>query len=119
MIDGIWWLVILFAVIAILWFIAKSRRVKTSKKSGNQSKKTISNDALHKTSALLKQYFPDYNVARKVNHLLISKQGRKVAMITIDKKIAASQRRLGDVPVINYHRVPSRAQLTANLQEAE
>ena len=42
-----------------------------------------------------------------------------VAMITIDKKIAASQRRLGDVPVINYHRVPSRAQLTASLQEAE
>ena len=65
------------------------------------------------------QYFPDYNVARKVNHLLISKQGRKVAMITIDKKIAASQRRLGDVPVINYHRVPSRAQLTASLQETE
>jgi len=51
--------------------------------------------------------------------LLVSKQNKKIAMITIDKKIAEGQRRLGDVPVINYHRIPSRAQLTANLQDAE
>jgi len=120
MIDGIWWLVILFAVITILWFVAKSRGIKAGEKhNGIKPKKRTSNDALHKTSAVLKRYFPDYNVARKVNHLLISKQGKKVAMITIDEKIAASQRRLGEVPVINYHRVPSRAQLTANLQDAE
>lgn len=120
MIDGIWWLVILFAVITILWFVAKSRGAKTGEKhNGIKPKKTTSNDALHKTSALLKQYFPDYRVTRKANHLLVSKDGQKVAMITIDKKIAASQRRLGEVPVINYHRVPSRAQLTANLQESE
>lgn len=37
----------------------------------------------------------------------------------MDKKIASGQRLLGNVPVINYHRVPNRAQLAANLQQAE
>uniref|UniRef100_UPI003568AB34 hypothetical protein n=1 Tax=Psychrobacter sp. TaxID=56811 RepID=UPI003568AB34 len=83
------------------------------------SKNATPNDALQKTSAILKQHFSDYRVTRKVNHLLISKQDKKIAMITIDKKIAEGQRRLGDVPVINYHRIPSRAQLTVNLQDAE
>ena len=120
MIDGIWWLVILFVVIAVLWLLAKSRGVKAGETSHNgQSKqtKTAANDGLQKTSALLKQYFPDYRVTRKPNHLLLSQQDKKVAMITTDKKLAIGQRRLGNVPVINYHRVPSRAQLTANLQD--
>jgi len=60
-----------------------------------------------------------FTSAIKANHLLVSKQDKKIAMITIDKKIVEGQRRLGDVPVINYHRIPSRAQLTANLQDAE
>ncbi len=126
MIDGIWWLVILFAVIAALWLLAKSRGAKPgeteSQKSGyKQSKKekTPANDGLQKAASLLKQHFPDYRVTRKANHLLVSKQDKKIAMITIDKKLAIGQRRLGDVPVINYHRVPSRAQLSANLQDAE
>ncbi|MCG3879844.1 hypothetical protein [Psychrobacter sp. Ps6] len=120
MIDGIWWLVILFAIIVALWLVAKSRGAKAGEKHGSaKSKNTIPNDALQKTSALLKQYFPGYRVTRKAKHLLISQQGKKVAMITIDKKITEGQRRLGEVPVINYHRVPSRAQLIANLQDAE
>ena len=120
MIDGIWWLVILFAVIAVLWFVAKSRGAKAGEKhSGIKSKNSTPNDALQKTLTILKQHFSDYRVTRKANHLLVSKQDKKIAMITIDKKIAEGQRRLGDVPVINYHRIPSRAQLTANLQDAE
>ena len=75
-------------------------------------------DALQKTAILLKQCFPEYQVARKKQHLLISKQGIKVAMITVDKKIAVGQRRLGDIPVINYHRAPSRAELLATLKQA-
>ncbi len=122
MIDGIWWLVILFVVIAALWLLAKSRGVKAGETTYNRplkGAKKSANDALQKTSALLKQYFPDYRVTRKTNHLLLSKQDKKIAMITIDKKIATGQRRLGNVPVFNYHRVPSREQLTANLQDAE
>lgn len=119
MIDGIWWLVILFVVIAALWILAKSRGVKTNEALRNKQSKTPLNDGLQKTSTILKQYFPDYRVTRKTNHLLLSQQDKKIAMITIDKKIAIGQRRLGEVPVINYHRVPSRAQLTANLQDIE
>ncbi|SNT69089.1 hypothetical protein [Psychrobacter sp. LV10R520-6] len=120
MIDGIWWLVILLAVVASLWLLAYLRGAKSDDKTKASSRAKISpNDGLQKTAAMLKQYFPDYRVSRKNNHLLVIKQGKKIAMITIDKKLATGQRRLGDVPIINYHRTPSRAQLSTNLQDAE
>lgn len=119
MIDGIWWLVILTAVIVGLWFFAKSRAPNNLHDTKSKDKKKLINDALQKTAEMIKQYFPDYRVTRKGSHLLVTRQNIKIAMITIDPKLAASQRRLGDIPVINYQRVPSRAQLDANLQEAE
>ncbi len=122
MIDGIWWLVILLAVVAGLWLVAHKRGAKNDSKKTHTKiigKKIPANDALQKTAVILKQYFPDYRVSRKGSHLLIIKQGKKIAVITIDKKLATGQRRLGDVPIINYHRIPSRTQLSANLQNAE
>ena len=121
MIDGTWWLVILIAVIMALWLLAKSRGTKTLDNNNNKSLASVnipSNDALNKTLKLVKQHFPDYRVSRKGNHLLLAKQGVKIAMITIDKKVAVGERHLGEVLVINYHRVPSRAQLGINLQDA-
>lgn len=122
MIDGIWWLVILLAVVAILWIVAHLRGKKESSAHNNYkstSVKSLPNDALQKTAALLKQHFPSYSVTRRANHLLIAKLDKKIAMITIDKSVAVGQRRLGEVPIINYHRVPNRAQLAASLQFAE
>lgn len=171
MIDGIWWLVILLAVVVALWIVAKARGGKDDganqsfavNKSGTKplinrpsinkpsfskkplpkksmahqtvSKQTPSNKStsntptslwtrlfpnnpLQRTAALIKQSFPEYQVVHKNQHLLLSKQGKKVAMITVDKKIAVGQRRLGDISVINYHRAPSRAQLIAMLTQA-
>jgi hypothetical protein len=120
MIDGIWWLVILLAVVAGLWLLAHLRGAKSDDKTTASSRaKMPPNDGLQKTAAMLKQYFPDYRVSGKNNHLLVIKQGKKIAMITIDKKLATGQRLLGNVPIINYHRTPSRAQLSTNLQDAE
>ncbi|MBE0445596.1 hypothetical protein [Psychrobacter sp. FME5] len=121
MIDGIWWLVILIAVVVGLWFFAKSRAPNHADKRDikSKNKKTPVNDALQKTAEVIKQHLPDYRVKRKAHHLLIIKKNKKIAMITIDKKLAIGQRRLGEVPVINYHHVPSRTQLAGNLQEAE
>lgn len=102
--------------------VGKVTGVKVGETIHNKSSKSVRkpiNDDLQKTSVLIKQYFPDYRVTRKTNHLLLSKQDKKIAMITMDKKIASGQRLLGNVPVINYHRVPNRAQLAANLQQAE
>ena len=77
MIDGIWWLVILFIVIAALWFVAKSRGAKVGEKhTDTKSKNVAANDALHKTATLLKQHFPEYRVTRKTNHLLVTKDRR-------------------------------------------
>ena len=119
MIDGIWWLVILIAFIIGLWLVAKTRAPKQTALNDIKHKSKPMNDALQKTAKMIKRYFPDYGVTRKGNHLLVSRQNIKVAMITIDPKLAASQRRLGDIPVINYHRVPSRTQLDANLHNTE
>ncbi|MEK6200346.1 MAG: hypothetical protein N2B60_08985 [Psychrobacter sp.] len=119
MIDGIWWLVILLVVIAVLWFVAHLRGTKSNHKDENQklsAAKSPPNDSLQKTAVLLKHHFPDYRTSRRATHLLIVKGGKKIAMITIDNSIAIGQRRLGDVPIINYHRVPSRAQLNTDLQ---
>ena len=122
MIDGIWWLVILLAVIAVLWFVAHLRGPKSNNKDQNHkltAAKSPPNDSLQKTAVLIKQHFPDYRTSRRAKHLLIVKEGKKIAMITIDNSIAVGQRRLGDVPIINYHRVPSRAQLSANLEDVD
>ena len=121
MIDGIWWLVILLVVIVALWLLAQSRGAKDDSKDKKRASltKTPVNDALQKTLVSIKQYFPDYRVIRRGNHLLITRQDKKIAMITIDKNIAVGQRRLGEVPVINFHRAPSRTQLNKNLQDAE
>lgn len=120
MIDGMWWLVILLLVIGVLWLIAHKRGAKNNKNAPtNTAQKSPANDALQKTAVIIKQHFSDYRVTRRESHLMLSRQGKKIAMITIDKTLAAGQRRLGDVPVINYHRVPSRAQLNDSLQATE
>ena len=122
MIDGTWWLVILLAVGVALWLLAKSRTTGTANNKTINSAANAAppnNDALQKTLKLIKLHFPDYRVTRKGHHLLISKQGVKIAMITIDKKIAVGQRRLGEVPVMNYHRVPSLTQIATTLQNAD
>lgn len=122
MIDGIWWLVILIAVIVALWFVAYLRGANNNDKNKAQhlsGAKSSANDGLYKTAILLKQHFPDYEANRRANHLLLVKDNKKVAMITIDKSIAVGQRRLGSVPIINYHRVPSLAQLSTSLQSTD
>ncbi len=118
MIDGIWWLVILLAMIAILWIWGKSRGAD-SEDNAATSTKGQPNDALQKTATRLKRDFTDYRVERRAHHLVISKHGTKIAMITFDKAMPVGSRRLGEVPIINYHRVPNRAQLSANLQNIE
>ena len=107
MIDGIWWLLIIVAVIAVLWLIASKRGVPTSDKAP----KAKPNDALQKVAALIEKAFSHYQVTRRANHLLITKDSQKIVMITMDKKIPAGERRLGDVRVINYHRVPSEGEV--------
>lgn len=124
MIEGIWWLVILLSVVALLWLVGYLRGAKDSARNvaDNKNKNILgsqpaTNDALQKTMLLIRKHFSDYQVSRKAKHLLISRQGKKIAMITIDKKLAVGQRILGGVLVINFHRVPSQKQLSADLQD--
>ncbi|WP_201535233.1 hypothetical protein [Psychrobacter ciconiae] len=110
MIDGIWWLVILIVVIIALWLVAKRR--------GDDKNETLepkTNLALQKTARLIEQSFAEFRLTQKPNHLIVSKSGQKIAMITMDKKVAAGQRKLGDALVLNYHKTPSAHELTRDL----
>lgn len=124
MIDGTWWLVILLVVIVALWLLAKSRGESDQQEAAHSllakaAKKPLYKKGLQKTAALIKQDFPDYVPHCRKHHLLITKQDKKIAMITIDKSIEKGQRHLGNVPIINYHHTPSRTQLIASLQNIE
>lgn len=116
MIDGIWWLVILLVIIIALWLIARSRSSNADGKLLKGSK-TMPNDALQKTVDLIKKQFPGYRAVRRESHLMVTKKGQKIAMITIDKGMVVGRRLLGDVPILNYHGTPSRAQLQNSLEE--
>ena len=115
MMHGMWWLLIIIAVIAVLWLIA-SKREDTS--VANSTAKKPNNDALQKTAALIEKTFSHYRVTRRSNHLLVTKHALKIAMITMDKKIPVGERLLGDVRVLNYHRVPNVAILKEALSSA-
>ena len=135
MIDGMWWVVILLVVVGALWLLAHLRGDKNRShilnkdrdhKAKNNQKhphktfaNTAPNSALQKTAELLRQHFPKYLVTLINNHLSLSEQNKKIAMITIDKKIAIGERRLGEVMVINYHRAPNQAQLDRHFKTVQ
>ena len=96
MIDGMWWVVILVGVVGALWLLAhlrgdKSRspilnkdrdhKTKSNQKHPHKtSANTAPNSALQKTAELLRQHFPKYHVTLKNNHLLLSKQNKKIEL---------------------------------------
>lgn len=56
MIDGIWWLVILFAVIAVIWILAKSRGGNTTNGNETLSKNPVTVDQKNKNHLLTMVY---------------------------------------------------------------
>lgn len=143
MIDGIWWLVILILLIAGLWLIAKRRggsayddprniyqsKADQSKANQNSSRQKPTrqnkvaasrpiNPELQKTARVIERHFSHVQVTQKPNHLLIYHENQKVAMITLDKKVAVGARSLGGIPVINYHKIPTSSQLRQDLTPA-
>ena len=102
--DGIWWFVIPVSVVVGLWLLAKARGAKAA--SSDNTNELPKNDPLQKTAALVKELLSIKSAAKPSIYSLAVKV--KVAMITIDKSLATGARRLGEVPIMNYHRVPSR-----------
>ena len=118
-INAIWWLLIILAVVAGLFFIALKRKPKShaDKQAKNKKPKPSIPKNLLKLSQFIQGNFPEYEVSTRSHHLLLVQQGKKIAMLTMDKQIEVGNRELGGVKVINLHQIPSKTQLKELIQE--
>lgn len=74
-----------------------------------------SNEQLLKLKNQVITYFPDFTALMRENHLVIERNAKKVALLTLDANAAIGRRRLGEVTVINFHKLPSVEELRIEL----
>ena len=115
---------ILFAIALVMKpKAAVSKRNKTAKNKPdlNTGKSTFnskagafgkaSNAQLMKLKNQISKNFPDFNALMRDHHLVLERNAKKVALLTLDVNAALGRRRLGEVTVINFHQVPSVEEL--------
>lgn len=73
------------------------------------------NRQISKLKERISKHFPDFTAIARENHLILERNARKVAMLTLDTNAALGRRRLGDVAVINFHQLPSVEELRIEL----
>ena len=59
--------------------------------------------------------FPDFTALMREHHLVLERNAKKVALLTLDANAALGRRRLGEVTVINFHKLPSVEELRIEL----
>lgn len=147
MINALWWLLGIVLVTVLLFMLALTRKPQpvndlatkqrggtrkakpqhtvrpTSKQRGKhtQSSKAVPPDRA--VQALYRHVCKQlahtaYVVQLRQQHVLISQQGSKVAMLTMDKQLATGTRQLGEVIVINYNKLPDRMELLSMLHSS-
>lgn len=118
---GSWWLVIILVITAALFIWGMSRH--RSDNSANTDKKPkISKPSadLIKLDEMIAQHLPMTITTLRHNRIVIQApkadtEHNQTIMLTIDKKVAAGSRQLGDATVINFHKVPSAEALKQSL----
>ncbi|WP_296204706.1 hypothetical protein [Psychrobacter sp. UBA3962] len=86
---------------------------KFNSKAGAFSK--TSNEQLLKLKNLISKNFPDITALMREHHLVLERNAKKVALLTLDVNAALGRRRLGEVTVINFHKLPSVEELRIEL----
>lgn len=103
---------------------SKMMRTKAAKQDGKdkamfKSKPGAFSSGANKQLLTLKKrissHFPDFEATVREHHLVLQRHSKKVAMITLDNNVALGRRRLGDVAVINFHKLPSVEELKIEL----
>lgn len=125
--------VLLFAmVLFVIALVMKPKPVSTKPKKGAKSKKVLntakpnfnskvgsfgkaSNTQLLKLKNQISKNFPDFNALMREHHLVLERNAKKVALLTLDVNAAIGRRRLGEVTVINFHQIPSVEELRIEL----
>lgn len=121
---GSWWLVILLAITGVLFLIALSRRNPDdagknprSSSGGKLFNKFQTNAPVKPTAEMIKldeliaQHYPLLVTTLRHNRIIVQRGEEQTIMLTIDKKVSAGSRKLGDATVVNFHRVPSLDEL--------
>ncbi|PNK60154.1 hypothetical protein [Psychrobacter sp. FDAARGOS_221] len=91
----------------------KADKPKFQSKAGSFSGKP-SQDMLSLQKRITK-HFPDFSATARESHLILERNAKKVAMLTIDTNADLGRRRLGEVAVINFHSMPSVEELRVEL----
>lgn len=81
-----------------------------------QSKKST---ALARLQSLTNTLLTDtaYSTHLLDNYIVITKHGKKHALLTLDPKLATHTRTLGDVLIINFKSLPTRSKLITTLKD--
>ena len=74
-----------------------------------------SNEQLLKLKNQISKNFPDFTALMREHHLVLERNAKKVALLTLDANAALGRRRLGEVTVINFHKLPSVEELIIEL----
>lgn len=90
-----------------------SSKTKFNSKVGAFGK--ASNTQLLKLKNKISKNFPDFNALLREHHLVLERNAKKVALLTLDANAALGRRRLGEVTVINFHTLPSIEELRIEL----
>ena len=122
---GSWWLIIILAITAALfvWGLSRHRSANREGASSQSALSKPSNDLI-KLDELIAKHMPMTITTLRHNRIIIQKPEsatgqKRTIMLTIDKKIAAGSRQLGEATVINFHKVPAIEALKQSLESID
>ncbi len=99
MISGTHWLMILAVITITLFAIALLiQKRNTEKKNAPPLIQTF--------HQMLIDNISEYNFALNKNHITVVNNDKKIAMITLDDRQKIGQRKLGEMVIFNYHKLP-------------
>ncbi len=114
--SGGWWLIIVLVVAGVLFAVALSRRDNSQSKQ-RPTKTTVQPTAdIVKLNQMIGQHLPQMNTTLKHNRILVQVGHHKRLMLTMDKKLQAGSRQLGEAMVVNFHKLPSAEVLKQTVQ---
>lgn len=114
--GGGWWLIIVLVVVGVLFAIALSRRDNKSSQKDKIKPVAPPTADIVKLDQLLNRHLPNVTTTVKHNRILVQDGQNQRLMLTMDKKLKAGSRQLGEAMVINFHKLPNAEVLKQTVQ---
>ena len=114
--SGGWWLIIVLVVVGVLFAVALSRRDDRPSKKTSVPLAAQPTAEIVKLNQLLTRHLPQVKTTLKHNRILVQDGNNQRLMLTMDKKLKAGSRQLGEAMVINFHKLPNAEVLKQTVQ---